>query len=46
MKFNTGKMSHYAESYTGAYRGVLVACQAENEQVNGIYGHLPLDLFA
>ncbi|MCW6037931.1 DUF1824 family protein [Spirulina subsalsa FACHB-351] len=46
IKFNTGKMSHYAEGYTGSYRGVLVACQAEDEQVNGIYGHLPLDLFA
>lgn len=46
IKFNTQRMSHYLDSYTGNYRGVLVSCQSlEDESVNGTYGHLPLDLF-
>ena len=47
LKFNTQKMSYYIDSYTGHYRGVLVACQSsENDNLAGTYGHFPLDLFA
>lgn len=47
IKFNTQKMSYYLDSYTGKYRGVLVSCQSsEYDEINGIYGHFPLDLFA
>jgi hypothetical protein len=45
IKFNTQKMSHYLVSYTGKYRGVLVSCQVENDELVGTYGHFPLDLF-
>ncbi|MDB9313430.1 DUF1824 family protein [Spirulina sp. CS-785/01] len=46
IKFNTATLSHYLTDYEeGNYRGVLVACQAEDDLVNGVYGHLPLDLF-
>ncbi|WP_322112000.1 DUF1824 family protein [Aerosakkonema funiforme] len=46
IKFNTHKQSHYLDSYTGIYRGVLVSCQSsENDSISGTYGHLPLDLF-
>ncbi len=45
IKFNTAKMTHYLEAYDGDYRGVLVACQSEEEEINGIYGHFPLNLF-
>ncbi|ELS00461.1 protein of unknown function (DUF1824) [Xenococcus sp. PCC 7305] len=45
IKFNTQKMSCYLDSYTGDYRGVLVAIQGEDERVLGTYGHFPLDLF-
>lgn len=46
IKFNTKRMSHYLEPYTGEYRGVLVSCQSsENESINGTYGHLPINLF-
>lgn len=45
LKYNTQKMSHYLDSYTGAYRGVLVTCfSEENPAIAGTYGHLPLDL--
>lgn len=47
LKFNSQKMSYYLDEYTGKYRGVLVSCQSsESEELNGTYGHLPLDLFA
>lgn len=47
LKFNSQKMSYYLDDYTGKYRGVLVSCQSsESEELNGTYGHLPLDLFA
>lgn len=47
LKFSTQKMSYYLDSYTGHYRGVLVACQSsENDNLAGTYGHFPLDLFA
>ncbi|NES86831.1 MAG: DUF1824 family protein [Moorea sp. SIO2B7] len=46
IKFSTQKMSHFLDSYTGEYRGVLVSCQSEeNDAIVGTYGHLPLDLF-
>ncbi len=45
LKFNTQKMTHYLESYTGTYRGVLISCQAENDSLVGTYGHFPLNLF-
>ncbi|MFW6359750.1 MAG: DUF1824 family protein [Chroococcales cyanobacterium] len=45
IKFNTEKQRHLIDSYTGGYRGVLISCQSENDQVAGTYGHLPLDLF-
>lgn len=45
IKFNTQKMSYFTDTYSGDYRGVLVACQSEDDQVNGTYGYFPLDLF-
>jgi len=45
IKFNCQKLSHFCDRYTGDYRGVLVSCQSEDDQINGTYGHLPLDLF-
>ncbi|MGH2414825.1 MAG: DUF1824 family protein [Microcystaceae cyanobacterium] len=45
IKFNTQRMAHFVDSYTGSYRGVLVSCQSENDILVGTYGHLPLDLF-
>jgi hypothetical protein len=47
-KINTTKIqkdSFYIDAYTGSYRGVLVACQSDNEELQGTYGHFPLDLF-
>lgn len=36
----------YLDSYSGHHRGVLVSCQSYNEEgINELYGHLPLDLF-
>ncbi len=46
LKFNTAKQTYFIDTYSGEYRGVLVACQAEDEAIAGVYGHLPLDLFA
>ncbi|MDR9402737.1 MAG: DUF1824 family protein [Halothece sp. Uz-M2-17] len=45
IKFSTKQMGFYQDNYTGDYRGVLVSCQAEDELIAGVYGHLPLDLF-
>lgn len=46
IKFNPKTGLCYVDSYTGAYRGVLVSYQASYEgQINEMYGHLPLDLF-
>lgn len=45
IKFNTSKMSCFQDSYTGDYRGVLVSCQSEDDNIAGTYGHLPLNLF-
>ncbi|WP_375509505.1 DUF1824 family protein [uncultured Nostoc sp.] len=36
----------YLDSYAGHHRGVLVSCQSYQEDgINEMYGHLPLDLF-
>ncbi|RCJ28854.1 hypothetical protein A6770_00150 [Nostoc minutum NIES-26] len=36
----------HLDSYSGHHRGVLVSCQSYNEEgINELYGHLPLDLF-
>jgi len=45
LKFNTQKKSHYLDSYDGDYRGVLIACQSEDDNIAGTYGYFPLDLF-
>jgi hypothetical protein len=46
LKFNTQKMSAYLNDYEGKYRGVLIALQSPEEDLQGTYGHFPLDLFA
>lgn len=45
LKFKILDKSYYIDSYQGDYRGVLVSCQSENDQLIGTYGHFPLDLF-
>lgn len=45
LKFNTRTMSHYVDSYNGQYRGVLIACIGDEDEISGTYGHFPLDLF-
>lgn len=45
IKFNTQNMSYYLDSYIGGYRGVLVSCYGDDQQIVGTYGHFPLDLF-
>lgn len=46
IKFNGQRQTYYLDSYTGAYRGVLVSCHSlVEESINGTYGYLPLDLF-
>lgn len=46
LKYNTSTGKHYINPYEGDYRGVLLACQSEEDVVNGIFGYFPLDLFA
>jgi Domain of unknown function (DUF1824) len=46
IKYNTQRLAFYVDSYTGTYRGVLISCQSENEQLVGTYGHFPLNLFS
>lgn len=46
IKFNTQKMTYYADSYTGNSRGVLVATQGDEEAIVNTYGYFPLNLFA
>ncbi len=47
LKFNPKTSLCYQEGYSGHHRGVLVSCQsAEETDVNEMFGHLPLDLFA
>jgi hypothetical protein len=46
IKHNPNTKLCYLDSYTGIHRGVLVSYQSsDDEGVNEIYGHLPLDLF-
>ena len=45
LKFNTKKMTCYGDRYEGDYRGVLIACQCEEDELTGTYGYFPLDLF-
>lgn len=46
LKFNTRNNFYYASAYREQYRGVLVCCQSSDEEdINGTYGHFPLDLF-
>jgi hypothetical protein len=46
LKFNPKTARCHLDVYTGTHRGVLVSCQsADDEDVNEIYGHLPLHLF-
>ena len=46
IKFNPNTGLCYLDSYTGAYRGVLVSFQSsEVGDINDMYGHFPLDLF-
>ena len=45
LKFNTQQLSYYLDSYLGDGRGVLVAIQAEDDNIIGTYGYFPLDLF-
>ncbi|NJL02835.1 MAG: DUF1824 family protein [Spirulinaceae cyanobacterium RM2_2_10] len=46
IKFNTARQTFFIDDYTGEYRGVLVACQSEDEVIAGVYGYFPLDLFS
>lgn len=46
LKCNTAKMIQYQDDYEGDYRGVLVACQSDDDMINGVFGYFPLDLFA
>ena len=45
LKCNTQSLRFYVDSYEGDYRGVLMACQTEDEALSGTYGYFPLDLF-
>jgi hypothetical protein len=46
IKFNPMVGKCYASPYPGEHRGVLVSCQSSDEEgINEMYGHLPLDLF-
>ena len=46
IKFNGHSGLFYSDSYTGEYSGVLVSCQSSDQEgINEMYGHLPLDLF-
>jgi len=46
IKFNPKTGLCYLDSYSGKHRGVLVSYQSsQQESINEMYGHLPLDLF-
>lgn len=46
IKFNPNSGLCYLDSYTGIHRGVLVSYQSsDDEGINEMYGHLPVDLF-
>jgi len=47
LKFNPKSRLCYADTYPGDHRGVLVSCQsADPDDINDLYGHLPLDLWS
>jgi hypothetical protein len=47
LKYNPNRDRCELKPYSGEHRGVLVSCQsADTEDVNDLFGHLPLDLFA
>ncbi len=46
LKFRTETMSSILSNYQGEYRGVLISIFASyNQEIEGTYGYLPLDLF-
>ena len=46
MKYNLRNGKCYQEPYTGTARGVLITCHgAAQDDINGTYGHFPLNLF-
>ena len=46
LKFSTERMAYNINSYDGEYRGVLMTIFApHNQDLEGTYGHFPLDLF-
>jgi hypothetical protein len=46
LKFNGRSQGFYVSPYYDQYRGVLISFQStEENEVNGVYGHFPLDLF-
>lgn len=46
MKYNLRNGKCYQEPYTGTARGVLITCHgAAQDEINGTYGHFPLNLF-
>jgi hypothetical protein len=46
IKYNPKLRSCHSDAYVGDHRGVLVSCQSTDpEDVNELFGHLPLDLF-
>ncbi|VXD21779.1 DUF1824 family protein [Planktothrix paucivesiculata] len=47
LKFNGRSQNFYISPYLEKYRGVLISFQSTDENgINGVYGHFPLDLFA
>jgi hypothetical protein len=46
IKFNGKTMGYYLDAYQGSYRGVLISCQSEDDNIAGTYGHFPLNLFS
>ncbi len=47
LKFNGRSQTFYVSPYLDKYRGVLISFQSTEENgINGVYGHFPLDLFA
>jgi hypothetical protein len=46
IKYNPKRRSCHSDKYVGEHRGVLVSCQSDyDEDINELFGHLPLNLF-
>jgi hypothetical protein len=46
IKYNPKRRSCHSDQYVGDHRGVLVSCQSDfDDDINELFGHLPLDLF-